>query len=142
KIFPTAAFGYWKVTVERPLRLHSQLTLKAIESLRFASGDEDLRAALYDELGDALFTKLEKVSTAWENRLADWGSDEEEGEDAGSAEKGLPEKKKRKLLDSKTWERDGRLVEVATKLRETLGDALYEDHNVFRAHVDAALKRA
>ena len=42
KIFPNAAFGYWKVTVERPLRLHSQLTLKAIETLRFASGDEDL----------------------------------------------------------------------------------------------------
>ena len=38
KIFPNAAFGYWKVTVERPLRLHSQLYLKTIESLRFASG--------------------------------------------------------------------------------------------------------
>ena len=58
KIFPNAAFGYWKVTVERPLRLHSQLTLKAIETLRFASGDEDLRAALYEEFGDDLFTKL------------------------------------------------------------------------------------
>jgi hypothetical protein len=34
KIFANAAFGYWKVTVERPLRLHSQLTLKAIETLR------------------------------------------------------------------------------------------------------------
>jgi hypothetical protein len=31
KIFPNAAFGYWKVTVERPLRLHSQLSSKAIE---------------------------------------------------------------------------------------------------------------
>ena len=41
---PNAAFGCWKVTVERPLRLHSQLSLKAFESLRFASGDEDLRA--------------------------------------------------------------------------------------------------
>ena len=38
KIFTNAAFGYWKVTVERPLRLHSQLSLKAIEMLRFASG--------------------------------------------------------------------------------------------------------
>lgn len=44
KIFSNAAFGYWKVTVERPLRLHSQLTIKAIESLCFASGDEDLRS--------------------------------------------------------------------------------------------------
>src|SRR5439155_1399986 len=29
KILPNAVFGYWKVTVERPLRLHSQLTVKA-----------------------------------------------------------------------------------------------------------------
>jgi len=29
KIFPNEAFGYWKVTVERPLRLHSQLKPRA-----------------------------------------------------------------------------------------------------------------
>src|SRR3982074_1637726 len=74
KIFPNAAFGYWKVTVERPLRLHSQLTLKAIATLRFASGDEELRAALYEEFGDALFTKFAKIAAALEKRLADWGS--------------------------------------------------------------------
>ena len=134
KIFPNAAFGYWKVTVERPLRLHSQLTLKAIETLRFTSGDEDLRAALYEEFGDGLTTNFASVAAALEKRLADWGSDEDEGDDeeGGSAKKGLPEKKKKKLLDPKTWERDGRLVEVATKLREALGDTLFEDHNVFR----------
>jgi type I restriction enzyme M protein len=38
KIFPNEAFGYWKVTVERPLRLHSQLSLKAIESLALCLG--------------------------------------------------------------------------------------------------------
>ena len=144
KIFPNAAFGYWKVTVERPLRLHSQLTLKAIETLRFTSGDEELRAALYEEFGDDLFTKFVKVSPALEKRLADWGDDEDEGdeEEGGATKKGLPEKKKKKLLDPKTWERDGRLVEVAMKLREAMGDTLYEDHNVFRDHVDAALKKA
>ena len=61
KIFANAAFGYWKVTVERPLRLHSQLSLKAIETLRFASGDEDLRATLYEEFGDALFTEFAQL---------------------------------------------------------------------------------
>ncbi|MDO9119674.1 MAG: class I SAM-dependent DNA methyltransferase [Nitrospira sp.] len=144
KIFPNAAFGYWKVTVERPLRLHSQLTLKAIETLRFAAGDEDLRATLYEEFGDSLFTKFSKISTKLEKRLAEWGSDEEDGDDeeGGGTKKGLPEKKKKKLLDSKTWERDGRLVEVATKLREALGDQLFEDHNVFRDRVEAALKKA
>jgi len=144
KIFPNAAFGYWKVTVERPLRLHSQLSVKAIETLRFASGDEDLRAALYEEFGDDLFTKFAKISSAVEKRLANWGSDDDEGDDeeGGSTKKGLPEKKKKKLLDSKTWERDGRLVETATAIREALGDKPYEDHNIFRDRVDAALKEA
>ena len=144
KIFPNAAFGYWKVTVERPLRLHSQLSLKAIETLRFASGDEDLRAELYEQFGDALFTKFDKVSAALEQRLSEWGDDEVESdvEDGGSAKKGLPEKKKKKLLSAKTWERDGRLVEVASKLREAVGDQLFEDHNEFRGRVTSALKEA
>jgi hypothetical protein len=42
--FPSNCYSDPKVTVERPLRLHSQFTPKTIESLRFASGDEDLRA--------------------------------------------------------------------------------------------------
>ena len=144
KIFPNAAFGYWKVTVERPLRLHSQLSPKAIETLRFASGDEDLRTALYEEFGDDLFSKFGKISAALETRLADWGSDEDEGDDENgvSTKKGLPEKKKKKLLDPKTWERDGRLVEVATTLRKALGDGFFEDHNVFRDRVDSALRKA
>ena len=135
------------MTVERPLRLHSQLSLKAIETLRFASGDEEMRAALYDEFGDDLFSSFDQVAAALEKRLAEWGGDDEESqgddaEDGAGARKGLPEKRRKKLLDPKTWERDGRLVEVATALRETLGDALFEDHNVFRDRVDEALKKA
>ncbi|AKB45027.1 type I restriction-modification system subunit M [Methanosarcina vacuolata] len=34
KIFPNAAFGYWKVTVERPLRLAIDLTLDATANFR------------------------------------------------------------------------------------------------------------
>lgn len=144
KIFPNAAFGYWKVTVERPLRLHSQLTLKAIEMLRFASGDEELRAALYEEYGDDLFSNFDRIAAALERRLAEWGGDDDEVEDeeASATKKGLPEKKRKKLLDAKTWERDGRLVEVATALRERLGGERFEDHNLFRDRVDDALKAA
>ena len=143
KIFPNAAFGYWKVTVERPLRLHSQLTLKAIDTLRFASGDEDLRAALYEEFGDELFTHFAKIAGALDTRLAEWGNDDddEEGEESSGGKKGLPEKKKKKLLDPKTWDRDGRLVETATTLRAELGDGLFDDHNLFRDRVDAVLKK-
>ncbi len=141
KIFENAAFGYWKVTVERPLRLHSQLKLKAIETLRFNSGDEDIRAALFEELGDELFTHFAKLAGTLENRLADWGGDEDESDDenAGNTKKGLPEKKQKRLLDARTWERDGRLMDAATRLREALGEMLFEDHNVFRDRVDTAL---
>jgi type I restriction enzyme M protein len=146
KIFANEAFGYWKVTVERPLRLHSQLTLKAIEALRFASGDEDLRAALYEEFGEKLFTQFAKIAPAVDQFLSNWSdpSDDSESTEAAdeSAKKGLPEKKKKKLLDPKTWERDGGLVEAATALRKALGDKLFEDYNVFRDRVDAALEKA
>ena len=145
KIFPNAAFGYWKVTVERPLRLHSQLTLKAIETLRFASGDEDIRAALYEEFGDDLFTNFAKVSAALEKRLADWGSDEDEGDDeeGGGAKKGLPEKKTQEAArpqDLGARRPPGRSRHEAARRRSAT--TLFEDHNVFRDRVDAALKKA
>lgn len=140
KIFPNAAFGYWKVVVERPLRLHSQLTLKAIEGLRFASGDGDTRAAIYDELGDALFENFHKVKPKLERLLNEWGRGDDEEEDGGHAQ-GMPEKKKKKLLDFGTWERDGKLVEVANALRKEIGDKLFEDHNVFRNRVNEVLEK-
>jgi type I restriction enzyme M protein len=142
RIFANKAFGYWKVTVERPLRLHSRLTPRAIESLRFASGDEEVRSQLYDELGDALFENPGSVKTELEKLLAEWGASDDDGGEEGEDEaprKGLPEKKRKKLLDPRTWERDGRLVETATALRKELGDGVFEDHNVFRSKVGDAL---
>jgi type I restriction enzyme M protein len=143
KIFPNAAFGYWKVKVERPLRLRSQLTRPRIETLRFASGDEEIRAALYDQLGDDLFEKPAAVREALEKILSDWSdpSDESDGSDDEAPKKGLPEKTKKKLLDPDTWQRDAALVETATKLREALGDGLFEDHNLFLEQVEATLKK-
>ncbi len=143
KIFPNAAFGYWKVTVERPLRLHSQLSTKAIESLRFASGDEELRSALHDEFGDRLVNDFPAIVGDLEKRLAEWGNDEdeEESEEGTPAKKGLPEKTKRRLLDASSWADDAQLVVTANALRQELGDGLFEDHNVFRERVEEALKR-
>jgi type I restriction enzyme M protein len=141
KVFPNAAFGYWKVTVERPLRLHSQLTVKAIESLRFASGDEDLRSEFYEQLGEPLFGDFASVRKELEKLVAEWGGGEEdEGSDDGATgKKTIAEKKKKKLLDGKTWERDAKLVKIAHALRRELGEELFKDYNTFRKQVDAAL---
>lgn len=142
KIFANSAFGYWKVIVERPLRLHSQLTLKAVESFRFASGDEELRAELYEQFGESLLTNFASVRPDLERLVSKWATadndDAEEGDDA-PVKKSLPEKKKKKLMDPKTWERDAKLVEAADALRNDLGDGVFEDHNIFRDRVDTAL---
>ena len=146
KIFPNEAFGYWKVVVERPLRLRSQMTRRGIDTLRFASGDEEIRAALYDEFGDALCNDFDRIATELNKRLAEWGAGEpddegEEGDEDEPKKKGLPEKKKKKLLDAKSWERDARLVEAANALRAELGECRFEDFNVFRDLVDATVKK-
>lgn len=143
KIFANENFGYWKVTVERPLRLHSQLSLKGIETLRFASGDEDLRAVIYEEFGDDVFNSFSTISSALEKRLFEWGSDTEteDDEEESASKKGLPEKKKKKLLDAKGWERDARLVDTAMALRKELGDKVYEDHNEFRELVGTTIEK-
>jgi type I restriction enzyme M protein len=143
KIFPNEAFGYWKVKVERPLRLHSQLSHKAIEALRFASGDEEIRVALYEKLGEALFEKPASVRKELEKLIDEWGKadDEEEVEEGeGAAKKTLADGKKKKLLDENTWKRDLALVTTATAVREELGDGLFQDHNVFLAKLEEALK--
>ena len=64
----------------------------------------------------------------------------EEPEEDETSRKGLPEKKKRKLLDPDTWIHDGRLVEIGNSLRSEIGGELFEDHNVFKDKVDAVLK--
>jgi type I restriction enzyme M protein len=93
KIFDNAGFGYWKVTVERPLRLKSQLTLPFIETLRFTSGDAEIRAVLYDEFGDALTNDFRSTQKKLELRLNEWGAEEEADEEESEAapKKGLPE---------------------------------------------------
>jgi type I restriction enzyme M protein len=45
------------------------------------------------------------------------------------------------LLDPRTWERDARLVDAATALRQELGGDLFTGHNVFRERVEGALKK-
>jgi type I restriction enzyme M protein len=156
KIFPNAAFGYWKIRVERPLRLHSQLSRKAIQSLRYASGDEDIRSSLYEEFGDALFDNFSSVRKQVEQTLRDWAGNGEEDSDqpaevsaqAGGEEESdapkrtaIPEKKRKKLLKPDTWKRDRKLYEAARSLRDELGEDVFTDHNIFRDAVEDALKK-
>jgi type I restriction enzyme M protein len=141
KIFANAAFGYWKVTVERPLRLHSRITPAALTALQIASGDQEIRQALLDEFGDGLARSVQALRSEMNLFLDSWGGDDDESDEEEDAPKRtLPEKKRKKLLDASTWERDQRLVNAAQLLLEMFGDELFEDHNHFRAEVGRALK--
>jgi type I restriction enzyme M protein len=148
KWFDTQDFGYWKITVERPLRLKSQLSDERIGTLRFASGDEALRAEIYATHGDALYSEFAKrkpTIEAWlkgEDESEDDESEDSEGDDseAPAARKAVPAKRRKKLLDASTWQRDKALLEVAQRVQKALGSAVFDDHNEFRTRFDAALK--
>jgi type I restriction enzyme M protein len=146
KWFDNADFGYWKITVERPLRLKSKLKRNAIESLRFATGDEVLRGEIYTKYSDKLYTQFAKLKPEIQAWLK--GDDGDENADDGSVDedakitkKAVPEKRRKKLLDLATWLRDKTLVELATLARQELGERVFDDHNEFRARFEAVMKR-
>ena len=72
-----------------------------------------------------------------ETLVNDWSARDDNDE---AEAKGVPEGKKKKLLDPRTWERDGKLVETASALRLELGGDLFEDHNEFRDRVSAVFQ--
>ncbi len=143
KWFDNADFGYWKITVERPLRLKSQLKRSSIESLRFATGDEGLRNEIYAKYGDKLYTELTKFKPEIELWLKGDDEDtEDESDDDNSkvTKKAVPEKRRKKLLDPSTWLRDKSLLEIAKLAQQELGADIFEDHNEFRVRFDNIMK--
>lgn len=158
-VLPNASFGYWKIVVERPLRLRSRFTREAVEALRFQSGHRALREALHGEFGDALFDNFASIAERLKARLDPPDADVEEaveGEDEASTDGGdtatgieadaedttpkLPRKTLKKLLDPGAWARDRRLHRTAERLMTAIGEAEYDDYAVFEAKVAAAIK--
>ena len=142
RIFQNEAFGYWKMTVERPLRLRSQFTRANVEALRFATGDTALRRELFNRFGNALYDDFRRIRGELEQvLLGEDEADEEDGEEsAAPRKKVVPEKRRKKLLDAETWRRDHRLLLAAKAIGQAIGDEAFLDHNVFRERFDAAAK--
>jgi len=154
-VLPNSSFGYWKIVVERPLRLRSRFTREAVEALRFQSGHRALREALHAEFGDALFDDFASVAERLKAHLDppeaevedSTEGDEEAGTDgdespaeAEDATPKLPRKTVKKLLDAATWARDRRLHRAAERLMAVIGDAEHDDYAHFEAKVAAAIK--
>ena len=145
KLFPNAAFGYWKIVVDRPLRLRAKFSKPALAALRFASGDEALRKALWEQHGEAIYEAFPGVRPDMETwlsgDLADPSDEDEGGELRGSAKARAPEKARKRLLDPATWARDCKLVDAARRLAHALGKEQFDDYNIFLDGVDRAAKR-
>ncbi len=140
RIFPNAHFGYHKITVERPLRLRSQFTRKAVEALRFNSGDEALRREVYAEFGDDVYTRFNTIRKDLEAFL-DGDAPDDADEDGGTPPAKVTARQRKKLLDPSTWTADRNLHKLGKQLHEAIGEEVYMDHNAFQERVEDALKR-
>ena len=139
KVFPNEAFGYWKVVVDRPLRLRGRLSAEAITALRTDSGDAELREPLLAFFGDALANDFGRVQPRLVKWLDDWSPDDAStSDDDDGPARGVPASRRKKLLDPRTWERDHRLVRAATALRAKVGDTEFVDHAAFKRALELA----
>ena len=130
QVFDNRDFGYWKITVERPLRKSAQFTAERIESLRFDNRLTTEMEWMYAQWGDSVyetgFLKDKKEA------LEDWLEAEQIDRKAGD---------KKKLLDTKFWSNRRDLVEAARKLHTEVGDDPTDDFNAFKDAVKAANKQ-
>lgn len=147
-VLSNEAFGYWKVQVERPLRLRSRFTRERVDALRFASGHRALREALHTAFGDALLDRFPSVAAQVKARLDPPEPEEDGGEDAADAPDAdtaaparLPRKVLKALLDPAGWARDRKLHRAAERLMEAVGTGEHDDYAPFEAALAAEAKR-
>lgn len=127
KVFNNRDFGYYKVTVERPLRLAAQFSPERIATLRFTPGMQDIMEWVYSKYGDEVYTDFKKHADAIEAHLE-------------REEIVLSPKNRKELLLEATWRGQRDIMQAAQKLAEKIGTAEFLDFNHFEGIVDVALK--
>lgn len=127
KVFDNQNFGYYKVTVERPLRLAAQFSEERIASLRFTPGMQEIMEWAYGKYGEAVYSELKLHAEAIELHLE-------------REEIALSPKNRKELLSESTWLAQRELLESAHKLMERIGTDLHLDFNVFEPLFDDAAK--
>ena len=128
KIFDNSDFGYYKVTVERPLRLAAQFTPERIAPLRFVPALSEIMEWVYERWGDAIYAELADHQKAIEDHIE-------------REELSLSPKNRKALFALKTWTAQKAPMEIGQQLMAEVGQDLCLDFNQFKTHVDAALKK-
>ncbi len=127
KVFNNRDFGYYKVTVERPLRLAAQFSPERIATLRFTPGIQDIMEWVYGKYGDEVYTGLKAHAEAIEAHLE-------------REEIPLSPKNRKELLSEATWRVQRDIMQAAQQLAEKIGSGEFLDFNRFEGIVDDALK--
>lgn len=127
KVFNNRDFGYYKVTVERPLRLAAQFSPERIATLRFTPGMQDIMEWVYGKYGDEVYTGLKAHTEVIEAHLE-------------REEIALSPKNRKELLSEATWREQRDIMQAAQKLAEKIGGGEFLDFNHFEGIVDDALK--
>ncbi|MDX8000482.1 SAM-dependent DNA methyltransferase [Xenorhabdus sp. Reich] len=134
KIFETYAFGYRRLTIERPLRLSAQITDQAVESLRFAPKPFNAAmSAIYEAFGSEWTAETYGSLNKVEDKIR------------AMVKRNFPELKEKQikdLLDSKIWLFQKSLLEKARKLQSIIGSEQFNDFNQFEQVLKDALKTA
>ena len=127
KIYPSEYFGYYKITVERPLRLSAQFTDEAIETLRFDDAIREEMTWAYEKFGKEIYTNLKELKPNIENYLS-------------KNEIKLNAKNKKNLLDQDFWKAQLALLNDAKKLQQKIGTAQFDDFNTFKDLIAETIK--
>jgi type I restriction enzyme M protein len=127
QVFDNTDFGYYKVTIERPKRLKAQFTADRIAELRF---DKSLREPMvwaYETFGEKVYTDI----TKHEKEITEW---------CEKNELNLNAKQSKALVSEALWTKQLDLLNTATELMKAIGNAEYNDFNVFKEKVEEVLK--
>jgi type I restriction enzyme M protein len=130
KTFSNPEFGYWKITVERPLRKSAQFTADRIATLRFVPALSTEMEWMWQQWGEKVY---EKGFLAAQKEALDHWLEKEQLETSPA--------NKKKLLDPATWTTRRALLEAAGKLHQHLGGATSDDFLAFSDSTKAAAKK-
>ena len=125
KVFDNRDFGYYKVTVERPLRLAAQFSTERIATLRFTPGMQEIMEWVYGKYGDEVYTDLKSHAEAIESHLE-------------REEITLSPKNRKELLAQTTWETQRDIMLAAQQIAAKVGADEHLDFNLFETMVDEA----
>lgn len=124
QVFDNKEFGYWKVTVERPLRKSAQFTADRIAPLRFDKSLATEMEWIFSQWGDDVYKK--DFLTGKKEAVQRW-LDHEQIELTGANLK--------KLLDPKLWLARHELLEIAETFHKYYGECEWNDFAVFVAEI-------